>query len=191
MKTESDSLVMSDRERALRAILTDRPDVITDLEHTVLPKFVSAVNLRFQEQLTNNRPRYTEDCARAPHLCGDLDNFIVLQELRPRFDAPIPTRVINPVREAFPGFKDLLDDAETRELCEALVSWSKRAGLDEDWFRDHGLAVMRHYIADWDLPWVKVSPSIQRYVMQRSWLGALIWDFSLAEYLEQLKISTN
>ncbi|SRR6266496_4664556 len=191
MKARNDEEAVSDREAILRSILTERPEVITDLQTNVLPLFLTAVNHRFETKLNESRARHEKDCANVPHLCGDLDNYIILQELQPRFDAPIPSRVINPVRDAFPTATALLEADETVALYNSLDEWSKRAGHDGGWFRDHGLAVLRHYIADSDLPWVKLSPGVQGYVTARSWLGAILWDFHLAEYLQQLKLSAN
>ena len=162
------------RREFLEALPNQRPEVLRDLWDVFEKWFQFAVFERFRNRLVMHSECHEADCACALHLCGDSRAFF-WQELGPCFDGPIPTRVIDVVRDAFPSWAALRESSDTAELSTEIMEWSDRWNLKADWWRDHALAVLRYWLHDEGLPFTRMSPQIRHRVKTRGWIGATIW----------------
>jgi len=166
--------VPATRKEFLRTLPNQRPEVLRDLWDVFEKWFQFAVFERFKNRLVMHSERHEPDCACALHLFGDSRAYF-WQELAPCLDGPIPTRVIDVVRDEFPSWAALQACSNTAELCNKLTEWSCRWDLEADWCRDHALAVLRYWLQDDDLPFTGMSHQMRHRVETRGWLGATLW----------------
>ena len=115
------------------------------------------------------------DCACALHLFGDSKAYFLKEELAPRFDGPIQCWGIDVVRDAFPSWASLRESEKTALLRDKLTVWSRRWNLDFDWYRNHALATLRHWLEDGEFPFTQLGLQTRERVEQRGWKGATLW----------------
>jgi hypothetical protein len=168
-------LAIAARREILESILPHRPEAVSDLWDTALEEFESLVFERFENKLMKSWERHRADCARAPHLYGDFKAAVIHWELKTHLDAPIPSRVVNVVRDAFPSWVTLTESVSATRLCDSIMAWSRRWALDSNWCRDHALSVLRHWLDDDDFEWAKLYPSLRSRVEFRGWKGSILW----------------
>jgi hypothetical protein len=151
-----------------------RPQVLHDL-WDILNEFQLAVFERFKYKLMISSERHEENCACALHLFGDSRAYFFGLELGRDFDGPIPTDVIDPLRDAFPNSAALRESGETTALYSKIAEWSHRWGFEADWCRDHALSVLRHWLQDSDFPFTKMSAQVRQRVQMLGWIEAVLY----------------
>jgi hypothetical protein len=164
------------RASFLRSIICLRPRVVAALWHTAFPEFKRIVLLRFsheifggldpQSYIKEKHEQYLAD----PKRVGDYFVDLIQQKLAQ--DESLPGLQGDLVRQAFFDYVTVTGSPKNKSLITLIDDWSRRWNLDEDWCRDHALAVLREWLFDRELKWVGLLRSCQAlHIQQRGWLS--------------------
>jgi hypothetical protein len=166
------------RASFLRSIFYLRPNVVVDLWETALPDFKQLVLARFFREIFDGinpesyiKERHEKCLAGSDTICDYLVDLIQ-QRLSP--DNSFPESGDDLVREAFFSYASATNSPENKLLITKIDEWSLRWNLDEDWCRDHALAVLRKWLFDRELKWVGLFNFAQPTRIQQSgWISTV------------------
>lgn len=166
------------RASFLRSILYLRPNAVADLWDTALSEFKQLVLARFFQEIFDGidpksylKEKHEKCLAGAESICDFLVDLIQ-QRLSP--DNSVPGSSEDLVREAFFSYGEATDSPENKLLITKIDEWSRRWNLDEDWCRDHALAVLRRWLFDRELKWVGLfNFAHPTQIQQRGWISTV------------------
>lgn len=166
------------RASFLRSIFYLRPNVVADLWDTGLPEFKRLVLASFFQQIFDglDPQNYIKEkhqrCLAGSEIICDFLVDLIQQRLSP--DNSVLESGNDVVREAFFSYGKATDSPENKLLITKIDEWSRRWNLDEDWCRDHAVAVLRRWLFDRDLKWVGLFNFAQpERIQQRGWISTV------------------
>lgn len=166
------------RASFLRSIFYLRPNVVADLWDTALSEFKQVVLARFFREIFNGidpksylKEKHEKCLAGAETICDHLVDLIQ-QRLSP--DNSVLGLSDDLVRKAFFSYGSATNSPENKSLITKIDAWSRRWNLNEDWCRDHALAVLRRWLFDRELKWVGLFNFAQpTRIQQGGWISTV------------------
>lgn len=159
----------------LKWIQVLRPHVLSDLWDTCMFEYQCAIVGHFGKQIIEGLDDPNEyfqtkqaEFEKAPNESPNPMVARIQQKLSPGGPGSSPTLVRTYFR-----LWALLTGNETVALREAILKWSKRWNLNNDWCRDHALTVLQEWLFHDFFKWLHITPHSKESLQMTGWSLAL------------------